>query len=630
MRRAAAGTSVPAVRASGAGPMTESDDRGPATRRRCTARTVGGVLLVLLSLAAAARAQSFGRWWWDGSLGASERSNEARREGSAETRLQHQDLTASFGLNGYLGHPAVGRFRLGLDVLLSEVGGARRVDRDRYGFRLDLSAFPMGRYPAQLTASRSLFDFSAAGGGEQALGAGTPDVSTHWSGRLRVRHGPMVGTLLGTERRRVEFLHPEEDDELFEHHFVDWSRGTGEFDHHARLALRRQDFGVLGLTLEDLTLNVDERAVLSGRWTWQLSGTGIRRALESSDGRERRIDSTRARTVLYRTIGERDRLDLRASLGLSEPDNASAVRTAGASAAYRWRFSPGWEIAPFLDYFRQSAGTAEAERPEAGVEVSWRRRTARFESLAGGRLGYARLETRDDGDGRTEAQTTASVGGSVVHGEASGLRKEIEVELGRNDVRVDEVQLTEIPDLGAGNVGFVADYARARLQVGHRWDSRFLSTWSEWSRRESSRDLRGGQTASETLTGAAQFGSRTVTLQANLSETELSGGDGDDQSLFSIAGSARWRPWRFVSLGASIRQTERELELAATLDNERYEAFLSIQIGRLTVDARAFESKQTVGGGTERVDRGVYWSLRRSFAGWLPIVTGGARRGTIR
>jgi hypothetical protein len=83
-------------------------------------------------------------------------------------------------------------------------------------------------------------------------------------------------------------------------------------------------------------------------------------------------------------------------------------------------------------------------------------------------------------------------------------------------------------------------------------------------------------------------------------------------------------------LRASYRADERQVDLGPDIDSERYEAGFDLRFGAFLLQAQAFETQEKLLGGMERSNRGVRWSLSRRFAGWLPVVTGLARRGAIR
>ena len=53
-------------------------------------------------------------------------------------------------------------------------------------------------------------------------------------------------------------------------------------------------------------------------------------------------------------------------------------------------------------------------------------------------------------------------------------------------------------------------------------------------------------------------------------------------------------------------------------------------MGKLWIRGEAFQYTEYPDDGAVRRNRGIFWSVRRGFGGWLPIVTGPQRRGVIR
>ena len=104
---------------------------------------------------------------------------------------------------------------------------------------------------------------------------------------------------------------------------------------------------------------------------------------------------------------------------------------------------------------------------------------------------------------------------------------------------------------------------------------------------------------------------------------------GDQEVRFTGAG-ARWRPWRYVHLNGSYREDQREFVLAPDIDGDRAELGLELRVGQVQLLASLFETRERLMDGSERTNRGLRWSIGRRLAGWLPIVTGTQRRGTIR
>lgn len=608
--------------------------RGGARDRRAGSVRLAAAVGLSFSLwwSAPVAAQQFGRWWWDGSLGAAQRGTENTSDGRKVSDFDQQEFRAALGLNGFLGHPAIGRFRLGLDLVMTELNGAGKLDTQRTGYSADLSFLPGGLYPFSLFYRRQLYDYTRPDEEETGPLVGVADTSTQWGGRFRIRKGPLRGTLFGVNHTGYDLLSIDAREEVHDREFVDWSGSRGRLQHHLRLAHSLREYGTVDLEIEDLTLNFEQRGGLTDIWRWQMSGVGIQRQVGVGTEPRRATDDYRLRTRLYRPVNERDQLDFNGELGLSRPEGRDSVESVGLAAAYRWRPRQRWEIAPFVRYARQTTQHQEVLSPRAGVTMSWSGRRGVLDWLLGGGASFGELESRDETAKRTESRSGLSVNASIGHGEAKRLRKEFEIEAGRNELRLSRSDLvTELPDLGIpGQALGDHDFYRARATLAHRWDSKWLSGWGEWSRRESSDKVVVGDFSSETLTSTLQYGSRKLTLQASVGETNVDQTlVGDQQIRFQGLG-ARWRPFRQLSFNGSFRDDIREFALTPDIDGGRVEFGVELRVGEIRVLASAFETRESLADGLERGNRGVRWSITRRLAGWLPIVTGTQRRGVIR
>ncbi len=589
-------------------------------------------LSLYLGWSAPVDAQQFGRWWWDGSLGLAQRGTENSTGGVVLSDFDQQELRAALGVNGFVVHPAIGRFRLGLDLAVTELEGGRDLDTERSGYSAEFSFLPRGSYPFSLFYRRQLYDYTRREDDETSPLVGVADTSEQWGGRFRVRKGPLVGTLFGVNHTGYDFLGGSTREEIHDREFVDWSQSSDRLQHHLRLEHRLREYGTVDLEIEDLTLNFEQRGETAEVWRWQLSGVGIQRQVGVGDDPRRTTDDYRLRTRLYRPIQGTDQLDLDANLGLSRPEGRDSLESLGLAVAYRWRPRPRWEIAPFVSYARQTTRSLEVESPRAGLRVSLNGKKGALDWLVGGGASYGSLERRDATASSDESLSSFSFNASVGHGETSRLRKELEVEAGRNELRLDRSNLLiDLPDLGLpGTVLTDEDFYRLRATLAHRWDSKWLSGWGEWSRREASDGIVAGDFSSETSTATVQYGSRRLTVQANIGETNVDQPLLGDQQIRFQGANARWRPWRLVSFTGSFRDDVREFVLAPDIDGDRLELSLELRVGEITFLAGAFETNENLASGFERSNRGLRWSISRRLAGWLPIVTGTQRRGVIR
>ena len=65
-------------------------------------------------------------------------------------------------------------------------------------------------------------------------------------------------------------------------------------------------------------------------------------------------------------------------------------------------------------------------------------------------------------------------------------------------------------------------------------------------------------------------------------------------------------------------------------DGDRIELGATLTLGRLYVEAEAFEFRERMPSMSERTTRGFTWSVSTQFDGWLPVFTGTRRSGMIR
>jgi hypothetical protein len=576
-------------------------------------------------------AQRYGQWWWDGALGFSGRGTENLRDGEQTSDLEQQDARVSLGLNGFLVDPALGRFRLGFDLALTEVETGRSIDSERTGYEAEITGLPRGAYPFRLFYRRNIYDYSRTEDEALERPIGTIDTAEEWGGRLRLRRGPLKGTLIGVNRASFGFVAADVGEDVREREFVDWAGSFAGLGHHLRVEHSLRHHGTTDLEVEDLTVDLDQGGDLTETWHWRLSGVAIERDAAVGEGTFQSTSDYRLNTVLHKEVHERDQLDLVGDFSRTRLGVGRGVDRTGGTLRYHWRPREGVEVAPFVGYARQTAGNLDLSAPAAGVSASWTRRATAFDWLLGGRVSYAALESSDGGETRSESQVGSSFNASVGHGTEKRLRKEMEVEIGRNELRATGSDvLTDLPDLGvAGTPLGDEDFYRARLTLSHRWDSKWLTGWSESSGRQAASDLAESDFESETLTANLQFGSRSATIRASTGTTSVNRESSGDQEVRFESLSARVRPWRFLSLGGTFRRDRRDLSLAR-IDGERGELTINLQVGQIRLVGGLFESRERLMDGSERTNRGLHWSIVRSLAGWLPIVTGTQRRGVIR
>src|SRR6266498_3290727 len=99
--------------------ITSKDRMAGARRSRHPAATVRhAVSFFLVLTCAVAAAQEFGQWSWDGSVSAAIRKYADRIEETQQKSTQN-DYRLGLGVQGFVLHPAIAAFRVGVDGALS-------------------------------------------------------------------------------------------------------------------------------------------------------------------------------------------------------------------------------------------------------------------------------------------------------------------------------------------------------------------------------------------------------------------------------------------------------------------------------------------------------------------------------
>ncbi len=587
----------------------------------CWQRGVGLSLALFWSTPAAA--QLFGQWSWDARIGYSQRVYKNLVNEAEMSSFEQRDLEFSVGVNGFVIHPAVAKFRIGVDGLISAYEAQHTVDTDRWGLRGDLNLFPTGKYPVRLFITRQLYDYSTPQE-DLMLVPGNPDTFTTWGGRLRLRDGILKGALLGFERTSIDFLDPEADQELNEREFVAWSRAGESGNRHFRLERRFHEFGTVDFKTDDVIANFNQQDRISPSWTWNLSTTATHRTL-GFDGRDgSSYETGRIRNQFIHTTRGNDLVTLSYSASLFRSPEAPFFQSHYLMARYRWKPKPRWEISPFSGFGIQTSANRNIRSPQVGISANWHR-SGTLDLTLSNRASYALVQRLGSVDAGTDTLVGLDAGATLGHGNGSGLRKEVEGSWSRNQLRLGEEALVELPRLGVPLVGGASeDMIRGRVTLRGRWRSLTMSGYSEWSRRvptgllETTGFAADNQTHTVQISGArfrivANFG-KIMVLQPSTQNVQYR------IALFSI------RPWRLLALRASYRVDSRRLILAPDVEGSRISAGAELRLGAFDIRVNGFMDKEHLIERAERTNRGVSWSISRGFSGWLPIVSRGPSR----
>lgn len=594
----------------------------PSISRLARAALPGLALFVFLAAPPPVNAQQFGRWWWEASVSTGQRSSE-RSDNGSESKSEHQDLRLNTALNGYLGHPALGRFRLGADFLRSRDG----TDTENIGFDADLEVLPTGAYPMHLFARRLAYDFS---GGNSATIAGLPDTQTAVGGRFRAMRGPLKGLLLGMDSSRSEFADVALGAEVQQNQLLDWSRAGRSLNHQFRLERRFNEFALSGLEIEDWTLNWNERGRLGEKWRWDMGTIGIKRDASSAAGPRSATDSLRTRNRVVRKLGERNQLDLSSSAAWFQRDGGATVASYSLNAYYRWSPADHLHVSPFVGYGIQSSDDTEVRSPRVGLAASWQHRWNGLHATLTGRGSYGTLKREGPTMTQDESSFAAGLTGTVAHGHSKRLRKGMEFEISRNEQRVTREFVLGLPGLGLpANALGQQNFERVRLSLSHAWDHKGISGWGEWSHRESTNHGSADEFDTDTYTGTLQFNGASYSVTGGAGVNRMANGvtGAEQMSYYSL--SAAWQPTRYLNILASYTDDSRDLILVPDVEGSIASIGFKLRAGLLNLAAQAFREESTAAN-MDRVRQGFSWTVSRTFAGWLPILTGTQRRGVIR
>jgi hypothetical protein len=603
---------------------------GESSRSLATCVLLAGCVAAVLWQPRQATAQTFGRWWWDGRLGIGQRQNDGELDEQRVRRFEEQLAELSIGLNGYLGHPAIGEFRVAVDVLLADYDGARLADADRVGFEFLLNFLQQGSYPANLYYRRGIHDNIPAEGESPFTLSGIVDATDQWGGRIRLRKGPLRGMLFGLDSSEIEFLDPLARLETRDRQFLTWSRTGTRLNNHFRIERRDQQYGTVDLQIEDYTANFDQNGNITQSLRWELSGIGVVRDTTTL-GAPVGSEDYRARARLFHDVRVRDQFEVRYDFGTLDSDLTDRRESQVFSTRYRWRLGEQWEVAPFAVYSVSSLNGRDLEAPRAGVAASWRQTRGKLSTGLTARASFGEAERSEGEEMRRDSIEAYAATASIRHGRTNGFSKELEAEISHNEIRFGRDQFLDVPEVGLplGNLD-AEDFTRLLGALSWRFDSKSVKASVEWFTRDSTRSVALEEFSAESIRATLQGSLRAFHAHLESGSTTVESGGLREQEVTFSTVSAGWRPTRLLRLGGLYRFDRRDLLLTPDIDSERLELNASWRFGAFVLEAQAFERAQELRGRSENVNRGFRWTLSRRFSGWLPVVTGASRRGVIR
>jgi hypothetical protein len=525
-------------------------------------------------------------------------------------------------------HPALARFRVGVDLELSKFKGTLSRDNRAWGFDAHLNGLPRGAYPFSVYARRRAFNYEDLQEEDPLNLLGVPEASTAFGARLRFRRGKLAGTMLGFDRHGISYSDEGSRSTRDETGFVDWARSSRNFSHHFSLRRRVREFRLADFETRDLTLNYDQRGHLNPSWRWDMFVIGLHRGLDSPAAPGSTFDNLRTRQLFVHTMPSQNRVEVSYSGGLVRAGGTTAHSHALVSR-YRWWAKRRWEVTPFVSYGFQSREGLTVQAPQIGVFSTWSGRSGPLDTLLTGGAGYTHFLRRMGAVSGADSALTVEATASLGHGQDGRLRTEIEASGGRNQLRLVGEAIPELPDLGLSLAGLgTEDSLRARLTLRRRWGSFHVSAYSEISRRGTSRSFTGRRFTFDQLTHTLQIMGRKFTLTGNLGRSRID--DADRQSIDNWSASASWRPFRSLSLSAWYRSDSRRLALAPDIDGERFDVRADLWLGAFLLSGQLFQTTQRTLEMPERTTKGFTVSLSRRFGGWLPFRTGPSPNGVIR
>lgn len=615
----------------------ETQDSGTLPRARAARSWPVGILLALLLGSPAAAQEEAGRWSWEGFAGLGQRRIENSAAGAPTSRSDQYELILGGAGRGYLGHPAIGNFRAGLELIHSQVRSGGDRQSNRLGFDLGVNILPRGPVPVRLWARRLWWGYDLDGPQSAPLSWRAPDLGEVWGGQFRVRRGAFRGVFVSAVRNTTEFVDGYADTN--DRQIVDFSRAARRSTHAVKLEHRAQEFGYSDFGFSRWTLNADERFELGRGWRWQLIGIGVHHMGRSGDVEFLAENSVRMRNLVTRHYADGDQLQLEVSnFGIDREANPR-LRGDDLSATYRFRVGRHWFLSPFAAFTTQRAENLEIDAPGVGITATWNRSWQAWSVLASARTRHSRLDLSNLGGSQDERRTAYGVDGSIRHGDPEGLQKELEFQWSRDQLRrelesFDLVPAEDDPALSqplllTGGIG-LDEIRRLRFRLNHRWDSRAVSGWLEWRQQSRDGDALGPGYRFDTLAAIAQFNTAKFDFHGNIGTTAMDNSVAGDQSVRFVGVRGTWSPKRYLRVWVSARADRRDLEFLPDIDGVQLETGMLLQVGLLDVRVAVTDYTDHLADGNDQGRRAYTWRVGRRFAGWLPVFTGTKRRGVIR
>ncbi len=581
-------------------------------------------VLLLMSCAPIALAQQYGQWSWEGSVAATQRKYTEATRTARQTIADQRDINLSLAIHGFLLHPALGSFRLGVDSTASRDASGLGLKTNRLGYRGDVNILPQSLFPVRLYAARQHYAY-AMNIDDPYLLYSAPDSSSSHGGALRVRGGPLSGLIAASDRTTISFLGGQQSQTIAGDH-LDWSRASSALQQHYRLERQNRDYGA-GARLNDLMLNADEHASFP-RWRWDMTAVALQRSFGPAQGS--RTDLVRIQNHLASVPRNGHVWDLSLESGYSGSDRDGVVQTHDLTGRYLHDPVAGWQIVPFAGYGVQLSDGTTVTTPRVGLSANWSATRRGVDLSANSAASGMLLQSIGKEASINQTQISWSLGGSAAQGSLESLRKDLLVSVSRNQLRSAGETFSQVPVLGFGLAGAgTEDVQQARLTVQRRLqDSLLLTAYSDASSRRSSLSIASTGYTATSLTNTVQLTARNIGILLNEGSAMVR--STTTQRIRFLSGSAAWRPLPLVSMNVLYRKDRRQTMYEPDLDGQRLEVGATIRIGAFYLTPRIFRVRERLRSGDERASNGFTMSITRQFGGWLPVVSGYQRRGVVK
>ncbi len=579
--------------------------------------------LALWAIAATASAQQYGQWTWDARIGARQRAHAFTEGEETVSELRERDGFLSLGVDGYVVHPAIAAFRLGLDTsLVQREDGTTTFGSRKLGYRGDLRILSTGAYPVHVYAARQKYSYGDAS--PAARIGSIPDDITTFGARVRVRSGPLTGLVARAERLSITLLGPNGGVESQQNQLADWAGGGKKWQHHYHLERQARTFAAARYSTDDISLLADE-TYRSAASQWTSSSQFVRRGWSSETVSGSSITALRVQNRFLRTQSPTRSWELQQSSGLTLADSSSQSHTLGVrySLATRGHLA----IAPFANIGIQTSDALRVFTQQAGVSATWTAAKGPVSALLSGSAAALVLQKEGDGVSPRDSSVTAGAGGSLSFRPRRGVDSQVETYVSRNELRKSGETIAASSVLvPTGGVG-TEDRTQARLTLGRKWRPVGVHLYVDWVAQTTSGDLQVNPYSAETLSSSLQVTLRNLNVSMSAGSAKLEQNRVQELSFVTAAGRVHLA--RMLSVTGNYRQEKRSAAGEPEVDGTRSEAGLSLQLGSYAIEPQAFVSTQTFAG-LERSNRGFTITIARGFGGVLPIVTGAQRRGVVR